>query len=177
MKINIHAGHTKQSGKSCGAGSKKTGIYESIEDRKIKKEVIRLLREKGHTVYDCTSEGNSMLDNLQRIVSKCNSHKVDLDVSIHLNCYNGYAEGAECWIYSGTSKAKKSATNICKNLSNLGFKNRGVKIGPYLYVLKHTVAPAVLIECFFCDSWTDANIYKKKGYKKIAQAIAEGIVK
>lgn len=175
MKINVHAGHTKQAGKSPGASSKKTGCYESIEDRKIKNEVISLLREKGHTVYDCTSEGNSMLDNLKRIVKKCNEHTVDLDISIHLNCYNGYAEGTEAWIYSGTSKAKKTAEKGCKNIAKLGFKNRGVKVGSYLYVLKHTIAPAVLFECFFCDSWTDVNTYKKKGYKKIAKAIADAV--
>lgn len=175
MRINIHAGHTKQTGRSPGAGSKKTGCYESIEDRKIKNEVKKLLREKGHVVYDCTSEGNTMLDNLQRIVKKCNSHTVDLDISIHLNCYNGNAEGVETWVYSDKSKAKKAAEKTCKNIASLGFKNRGVKIGNYLYVLKHTVAPAMLIECFFCDSWKDVSIYKRKGYKEIAKAIVKAV--
>ena len=82
MKINVHAGHTKQSGKAPGAEGL---VKESIEDRKIKNEVIKILKKRGHTVYDCTSDGNNAKDNLSRIVEKCNSHEVDLDVSIHLN--------------------------------------------------------------------------------------------
>lgn len=175
MKINVHAGHTKQSGKSPGAGSKKTGIYESVEDRKIAQAVIKKLKAKGDTVYDCTAEGSTMLDNLQKIVAKCNKHKVDLDVSIHLNCYNGNAKGTEVHIYSSVSKAKKYATKICSKLSDLGFVNRGVKYSPELYVLKHTNSPALLIETFFCDSAIDAAIYERYGYDRIAKQIANAI--
>ena len=175
MKINVHAGHTAQSGKSPGASSSKTGCYESVEDRKIKNEVIKLLKNAGHTVYDCTSEGNTMYDNLERIVKKCNAHKVDLDVSIHLNCYNGSAFGTETHIYSNDSKAKKYAEKICKNISSLGFKNRGVKVTPALYFLRHTNSPALLIETFFCDSKKDVKIYKEVGYEKVALQIAKAI--
>ena len=183
MIINVHAGHTKQSGKSPGAGSSATKIYESVEDRKIVKELIKILKSKGHTVYNCTSEGNTMLDNLKRIVNKCNEHNADLDISIHLNCYNGSAYGTEAYIYSSASKAKGFAQRAVKNIHALGFayhsgdrKAAGaVKTANYLYVLRHTNAPACLIECFFCDSKKDAGIYKKAGYKKLAEAIAKAI--
>lgn len=172
MKINVHAGHTSQSGKACGA----CGIVkESIEDRKIKEEVIRILEARGHTVYDCTSEGDSARDNLQRIVQKCNSHSVDLDVSIHLNCYNGTAHGTETLIYSSGSKAKAAAKRIDNNIAKLGFHDRGVKVRSDLYVLHRTNAPALLVETFFCDNRTDCNLYKKVGAKGIAKAIADGI--
>lgn len=177
MKINVHAGHTKQSGKACGAGSKKTGVYESIEDRKIKNEVIKLLKERGAVVHDCTSEGNSASDNLHRIVDKCNAHNVDLDVSIHLNCYDGSAHGTETLIYSSGSKAKSYAKKIDANISKLGFTDRGVKVRSDLYVLHWTNAPALLVETFFCDSQKDCKLYEKVGYKGIAKAIADGILK
>lgn len=176
MKINVHAGHTKQDGKACGAGSKKTGVYESIEDRKIKNEVIRLLKERGAVVYDCTSEGNSASDNLHRIVDKCNAHDVDLDVSIHLNCYDGSAHGTETLIYSSGSKAKSYAKKIDANISKLGFTDRGVKVRSDLFVLHRTNAPALLVETFFCDSKKDCALYKEVGYKGIAKAIADGII-
>lgn len=183
MIINVHAGHTKQGGKSPGAGSSVTKIYESVEDRKIVKELIKILKEKGHTVYNCTAEGNSMLDNLKRIVSKCNAHEADLDISIHLNCYNGNAYGTEAYIYASTSKAKGFAQRAVKNLHALGFEYHSgdrkaggaVKTASYLYVLRHTNAPACLIECFFCDSMKDAKVYKDVGYKKIAAAIAKAV--
>lgn len=176
MKFNVHAGHTKQSGKSPGAGSAKTGVYESVEDRKIAKEVIRLLKKQGHKVYDCTSEGSSMYDNLKRIVKKCNKHDVDLDISIHLNCFNGKGHGTEVHVYNYKSKAKDEAKKVCKKLEALGFTNRGVKYSPGLYVLKHTNAPAMLIECFFCDNVGDCSIYKRYGYKKIAKQIVKGVL-
>ena len=172
MKINVHAGHTKQSGKAPGASGI---VYESVEDRKIANEVIRLLKGRGHKVYKCTANGSNARDNLQRIVRKCNRHDVDLDVSIHLNCYNGKAHGTETLIYSDSSKAKPYAKRIDANLAKLGFEDRGVKVRGDLYVLHRTNAPALLIETFFCDSRTDCNLYKKLGYKKIAKAIVNGI--
>jgi N-acetylmuramoyl-L-alanine amidase len=174
MKINVHAGHTRQNGNAPGASGI---VHESIEDRRIKEEVIRLLRERGHTVYDCTSEGDSARNNLYRIVEKCNAHTVDLDVSIHLNCFNGKAQGTETLIYSSNSKAKAAAKRINNNIAALGFTNRGVKIRSDLYVLHRTYAPALLVETFFCDSKIDCNLYKKVGYKGIAKAIADGITK
>lgn len=61
-------------------------------------------------------------------------------------------------------------------MAALGFKNRGLKITDGLYVLNHTKAKAILIEVCFVDDKDDYNLYKKVGYKKVAEAIAEGIV-
>ena len=172
MKINVHAGHTKQSGNAPGASGI---VHESVEDRKIANEVIRLLKGRGHKVYKCTANGSSARDNLQRIVKKCNKRAVDLDVSIHLNCYNKQAHGTETLIFSSESKAKPYARRIDANLAALGFTDRGVKVRSDLYVLHWTNAPALLIETFFCDNRMDCDLYKKLGYKKIAKAIADGI--
>lgn len=172
MKINVHAGHTKQTGKAPGASGI---VHESVEDRKIKDEVIKLLKERGHTVYDCTADGNNSSDNLYQIVKKCNAHKVDLDVSIHLNCYNGKGHGTETLIYSASSASKSYAQKINNNIVKLGFTNRGIKIRNDLYVLKRTNAPALLVETFFCDNKEDCNLYKKVGAKGIAKAIVDGI--
>ena len=184
MKINVHAGHTRQNGNAPGASGI---VHESIEDRRIKEEVIRILRERGHTVYDCTSEGDSARNNLYRIVEKCNAHTVDLDVSIHLNCYDGHyhkgkwidghGHGTETLIYSSGSKAKSTAKRINRNIVKLGYTDRGVKVRSDLYVLHRTNAPALLVETFFCDNKADCDLYKKVGYKGIAKAIADGITK
>ena len=102
MKFNVHAGHNPDGKIACGAVGL---IKESTEARKVKKEVIRLLREKGHTVYDCTCQnGKSQTDVLKRIVAKCNQHKVDLDISIHFNAGagdkkgDGKTTGTEVWV-------------------------------------------------------------------------------
>ena len=57
-------------------------------------------------------------------------------------------------------------------LKALGFKNRGVKINKKLYVLNHTKAPAMLIECCFVDDKDDVALYD---FKSMASAIVYGI--
>lgn len=174
---NIHAGHGLDGKIGCGAVGL---IKESTEARKVKDEVIRLLKADGHTVYDCTVDnGTSQSDILKKIVAKCNNHKVDLDVSIHFNAGasdktgNDKTTGTEVLIYSADSKAKDEAERICKEISSLGFKNRGVKVNSKLYVLKNTNSPALLVECLFLDDEDDVELYN---YKTMAKAIVQGIL-
>lgn len=164
---NVHAGHCPQGKGACGA----CGILrESVEDRLVKDALIRKLREAGHTVYDCTDDSNcSSSQNLKNIVTKCNAHSVDLDISIHLNAGGG--TGVETLIYN--DKTKAIATRISQEVSNaLGITNRGVKTRTGLYVLRHTLAPALLVECCFVDSQNDAA---KWNVEKCAEAIYKGI--
>lgn len=176
MIINIHAGHNPDGKIACGAIGL---IKESTEARIIKEKVITMLKLQGYTVYDCTvNDGISQNDILKKIVSKCNVREVDLDVSIHFNAgankiFNNATTGTEVYIYSSTSKAKTFAQNIVKNISELGFKNRGVKTSKSLYFLKHTKNPALLIECCFVDDPDDVKLYNAD---KMAQAIVKGII-
>ena len=165
MKFNIHAGHNF---KVPGAG----GCFsETSEDRKVKDLVISKLRSLGHTVYDCTDEdGTTSGANLANIVNKCNAHKVDLDVSIHFNAFNGSAHGTEVFQYD--SKTNSYASGVVNAIASLGFTNRGIKNGSHLYVIRNTISPAILIECCFCDCRTDANIYNAE---KMATAIVKGL--
>lgn len=176
MRINVHAGHNPAGKVACGA----VGIiHESTEARQVKDEVIRQLKALGHTVYDCTcNNGASQADVLTKIVTACNAHTVDLDVSIHFNsgagdtAGNGRTTGVEAYIYSTSSKAKDAAENVCALISALGFKNRGVKISTSLYVLRKTKAPAMLIECCFVDDKDDVQLYD---CQSMASAIVHGI--
>lgn len=167
MNFNIHGGHSLK----CRGAS---GLLDEVnEDRAVKNKVIELLRNEGHTVYDCTDDnGKGQNSNLKAIVSKCNDHKVDLDVSIHLNAGGG--TGTEVYIYSDNSKSKDEAERIAKNISNtLGIRNRGVKVSKNLYVLRKTNSPALLIECCFVDNASDKA---KWNADKCAKAIVEGIL-
>ena len=174
---NVHAGHNPKGKIACGA----VGLLdESEQDRIIKDKVILFLRENGHTVYDCTVDnGTSKSDVLQKIIQKCNSHNVDLDISIHLNSGandkigNGKSTGTEVWIYNNSSKTKPVAQAIVNKIASLGFKNRGVKSTASLYFLRKAKAPAILIETLFCDDADDVRIYNAD---KMAKAIVEGIL-
>lgn len=177
MIINVHAGHNPDGKVGCGAIGL---IKESTENRNVAKRVIELLRADGHTVYNCTvDDGTSSSNVLSKIVKKCNTHDVDLDVSIHFNASandkkgNGRTTGTEVYVYSETSKAQDEALRICENISKLGFKNRGMKVRKDLYVLRKTNAPALLVECCFVDDLDDVKLYNTE---KMAIAIASGIV-
>ena len=179
MKINIHAGHNPDGKIACGAVGL---IKESTEARVVKDNVIQYLKKAGHTVYACTcNNGTNQNDVLNKIVAKCNAHKVDLDVSIHFNSGandkkgDGKSKGVEVLVYSKTSKAYDEAKRICDKLASLGFKNRGVKVNNELYVLRKTKAPALLIEVCFVDDKDDVDLYKKN-VDKIAKSIAEALV-
>lgn len=184
MIINVHAGHNPDGKIACGAVGM---IQESTEARRVKDEVIRLLRALGHTVYDCTvNDGKSANDVLNRIVNKCNAHKVDLDVSIHLNSgRNDYAGdnfigGTEIMIYSKNSKAFGAAKGVADALKAEGYRLRkdgtspadGVKVNSKLKVLNKTNAPAMLVECCFVDDRDDVALYD---YRKVAAAMVYGI--
>ncbi len=173
MRINVHAGHNADGRVACGAIG---FIRESTEARRVKDAVIAMLRQLGHTVYDCTvDDAANVSDNLRKIVALCNAHKVDLDVSIHLNsgakdaAGNGKTTGVEVYVYNSSGKAKACAEKVCQAIAGLGFRNRGVKYSTGLYVLRNTKAPAMLVECCFVDDKDDVQLYD-------CQAMAEAIV-
>lgn len=174
---NLSAGHNPDGKVACGAVGL---IKESTEARKVVDEVIEILRYNGNTVYDCTCDnGTSQSDVLKKIVTKCNAHKVDLDVSVHFNAGrsdlkgDGDVAGVEVCVPSSKSKAKPYAEAVCKEIHKLGFDNRGISIRTGLYFLNKTKAPAMLIECCFVDDKDDIKLYT---YKSMAKAIAKGIM-
>lgn len=179
MKINIHAGHNPDGKVACGAVGL---VKESTEARKIKDYVIKYLKAANQTVYDCTvNDGKSAADVLNKIVKKCNSHDVDIDVSIHLNSGandkkgNNKSTGVEVLVYSKDSKAYDEAKRVCDKLAKLGLKNRGVKVRSDLYFLRKSKHPAMLIEVCFVDDKDDVKILNNNK-AKIGKYIAEAII-
>lgn len=163
---NIHGGHN-----SIVPGANKY-LNEVTEDRTVKDKVISYLRAAGHTAYDCTDDsGTTQSANLSNIVRKCNSHSVDLDISIHLNAGGG--TGTEVWYYTGDGTGKSKAAAVSAAVAKaLGIKNRGPKPSSDLYVLRNTEATAILVECCFVDSQTDAAAWNAD---KCARAIVEAV--
>ena len=165
-KYNVHAGHN-----SIVPGAGKY-LDEVAEDRKVKNEVISLLKSAGNTVYDCTDDkGETQGANLANIVAKCNAHSVDLDISIHLNAGGG--TGVEVYYYTGDSTGQAKAAAVSAAISEaLGIRNRGAKATTGLYVLSNTKATAILVECCFVDNKTDQAAWD---VTKCAQAIVKGV--
>lgn len=172
---NIHAGHGISGGQGCGA----IGILdESKEARNVKNKLIDILRKRGDIVYDCTFEGSASQNTiLNKIIEKCNQHKVDYDISIHLNSGrsdsigDGKTGGVEVWGYDNV--VKDIGLEICNEIStSLSITNRGFKTSQTLAVLRNTKSKAILIECCFVDDRDDAN---KWNADKCAIAIARAL--
>lgn len=170
--ICLNAGHTLS-----GYGSGVVGyINESRETRKVVNAIARYLRGKGHTVIiNNVDKADSQSEYLKKVVDKVNENKdVDLFVSIHFNASKG-GYGTECYTWKG--KKLSSAVGICEELNKYGFRNRGVKDGSSLYVVKNTKMPAVLVEVCFADSLIDWDLYNRLSVNVVAQAITRGILK
>lgn len=171
---NVHGGHSLK----CRGASDL--LDEVNEDRAVKNKLIELLRANGNTVYDCTDDYSTTQDkNLSSIVSKCNAHTVDLDISIHLNSArndrvgDGKCGGVEVYGYDDRiyGVAYKIAENIANTLG-IGFHGSPVKYEKNFRVLRETKAKAILIECCFVDDRDDANHWNAT---KCAMAIASAL--
>ena len=171
MKIGINCGHT-----TSGAGYGAVGIIkESEHTRLVGKVLMKILANSGVEVVDCTvDKADTQSEYLKKSVDIANNNNVDLFISIHFNASSSHeGNGVEVFTHNGIKH--EEAVKICQNISDLGFKNRGIKYGTDLYVIKKTVARAMLIEVCFCDNETDVSTYLTLGEDKIAQAIFDGL--
>lgn len=165
MRIVINAGHTKQ---GVGTGASKY-LNESKETRKIAYELMKLLADSKHIVLPAVFDLSS--NNLKEAVAVANNNNADLFISLHLNA----GGGTGCEVFTWKGEKGKQAASICDNLSKLGFRNRGIKDGSGLYVIKNTRCTAILVEVCFVDNLQEVELYKKVGVNAIAQAICNAI--
>lgn len=169
MKIAIRAGHNK---KATGASAL---LVEIVENRLLLPLVIQLLRIAGHDVLDVTPGECDTNTDLSYGVRKANEWGADLFVSLHFNkCYASYEGkiGTEVCVYNSASQ---HGTGVVKALSDLGFRNRGLKVRPELYELRATNMEAMIIETCFVEATGDVELYNTIGVDKIAKAIVNGI--
>ena len=168
MNIGVNDGHTIR-GFGTGAVGK---IVEGEHTRLVGAEIRRLLIIEGHKAINCTVDSaNSVTESLSLIMVQANRQDLDWFISIHFNAGGG--QGVEAYTYEG--RQYQDAIDVCSNTAKLGFKNRGVKDGKGLYVIRKTKAKSILIEVCFVDT-ADADHYLKVGYKAIAKAIVESLI-
>ena len=167
MKIGLRAGHSP----NCRG---KIGIIDEHDSCKVLYYVVKnLLEEQGHTIFDCNSNASTESEELREGTNKANDNNVDLYVTLHMNGFGENANGVECWCYdSNSSKAINIGLNICKNISNLGLFNRGIKYNKEFHDLNAAKAESIIVESLFCDNLHDTNLYN---VDKFARAIANGI--
>ncbi len=167
-KFGIDVGH------NCKPDTGAVGI--KTEDSLIMdvgNRVIEKLEALGHEVVLCKpAKATSVRHSLGQRVAIANDNDVDYFVSIHFNAFNCKAHGAE--VFAISQAGRNLAQKVLSEIIELGFFNRGVKDGSKLFVVKNTSAPAILIECAFCDSARDMKLFDAE---KMAEAIARGLTK
>lgn len=170
MVIGVNCGHTIS-----GAGSGAVGIInESQHTRLVGHALMEYLRSAGVGVIDCTIDSaNTSNEYLAASVALANRQDLDWFISIHFNASASHeGNGVEVYTYEG--RQYQDALDVCSNIAELGFHNRGVKAGSGLYVIRKTKAKSMLIEVCFCDNQKDVDTYNAIGG---ADAIAKAIYK
>ncbi|MBB6622581.1 N-acetylmuramoyl-L-alanine amidase [Clostridium gasigenes] len=152
-------------------------VNEVVEDRKINSATIKHLKTLGHNPNDVTPGNCDSTTDLIYGVQTANNMDVDIFNSNHLNaCYTtDGAMGCECVTY-GDAPSVEIADRVRDNLVKLGFKYRENKVNKELYEVRAVVAPSVIVESFFCDSYADVQNYYRVGADEIGRAIAYGLV-
>ena len=167
MKVCVGCGHCLY-GADTGARSY---LIEEQETRKVQDAVIKYLEKDGINVKKARiDQAASVSESLSYRVNVSDNWGADLYVEIHLNSGGGHGTETYC---IGNGNGRKYATQIVNSIAKLGYTNRGVKDGSNLYVVRKTLASAVLVECCFVDSKSDANMWNAD---KMGRAIAEGIL-
>jgi len=170
MRIIIDPGH---GGKDPGAVG--NGLREADVNIKLAQYLEAELKGKHQVVL--TRRGNLFVSLPERTAFS-NAVNADLFISLHCNsAANSQANGIETLCYSEKSRGFNYAHKVQQALvKGTGLTDRGVKIRSDLYVLRHTVAPAILIELGFISNPKDAAWLKnQENIKKAARLIAQAI--
>ena len=133
----------------------------------------RLSRPTAETVL-----GVSNADSLRLRVEGAIAFGADLFLSIHTNAAEDpTANGSEALVFSLSTPAYPIAEAILGGLTEAtGFKNRGVKVRPGLYVLRRTPMPAVVLELGFITNPAEATfMYENPGL--MARGIYNGLLR
>lgn len=118
---------------------------------------------------------------LSERVKKANNAKADLYLSVHANANTGKWGswgGIETYTW-GKGESLRIGKIIHKYLlQGTQLRDRGVKDGSWLYVIKNTKAPAVLAECGFMDNLYEARLliseaYRQETAEELARAVCE----
>ena len=146
--FNLNAGHTL-TGADTGA-SGVNGLKEEVLTRKLVKELDSEFKAKGQqTNLVIVDHANTLDESLNKQVIMCNSVNADMNIVIHFNSHLGIGYGTEIFTFQG--KYVPEADRVLKNMSKLGFRNRGIK-NAELALINGTDAETIYIEVCFIDS-------------------------
>lgn len=161
MKIFIRYGHEILSnGYNTSANNRpKAGTIKEYEGIKQYGEILEnIFKEEGYDVktFKATEKKYTTVNGaLKAGINSANRWDADIFISLHLNAFDGTAEGTEVLYYPSSTGGLYYAEAISKEISTaLGTVNRGAK-QRNLLELRTTNMIAVIVEPIFCDNIND----------------------
>ena len=168
MRVVISSGHGTL---VRGASGYVDEVDEAIKITGALADALRACGAEVVTYTDTTSTSQS--ENLERLVAFHNAQIRELDLSIHLNAYSSTTKPMGCEVLYLTQQAL--AADLSQAIAQAaGLINRGAKKRTDLYWLSNTEEPACLLECYFCDSEADCELFAQH-FDSVMQALAETI--
>lgn len=171
MRIIIDPGH---GGKDPGAVGPR-GTREADVAWDIAEKLRIILAGKKHDVR-LTRRREQFLE-LRERTEFSNQARAELFVSIHLNGGPPSAHGFEVFCHPASAKGAEVRDAVLSGIARAfpDWRNRGVKATRY-YVLAHSKAPAILVECaFITNPIEEVRVLDPRIRQRLAEAIAAGI--
>jgi len=170
-------------------GSQPGAVYGDLLEKDIVLTVAEYVLEGLQAVDPGMWVGlTRTFDKTMTLQERCdfsNKMNVDCFVSIHCNADPDAdepgmpeAKGEEIWVHNGSVNGMRLAQCLADEVDRI-FPDepfRGIKMTETLYVLKHTNAPAVLIELGFIDKSSSTEHFTDElTLRKMGALIARGI--
>lgn len=174
--IVLDAGHG-----GSDVGAEREQIYEKDINLSIVRQVREILEKEGYAVI-LTREEDSFLSVEER-ADFVNSLQPTIFVSVHCNdSEEKSVNGTEVFYNVEDTREKGSqwlAQILCDSvIEQVGTRNRGIKDGKDIHIVRTSQVPVALIELGFLSGNKDFKLLSgEKTQKKYAQGIAAGIIK
>lgn len=171
-KVKIDAGH---GGKDPGAVG--NGLYEKNLTLDLAKRTRDILTKEYNEVEVSLTRETDVYLTLDQRTTAANKWGADLLLSIHINAASSAADGFESFVYTDVSTKTKAFQNVLHRaiMKRINMDDRGQK-SKNLHMVRQSKMPAVLTECGFISSQSDAAKMKTEAWKAAtARGHAEGI--
>lgn len=173
-RVAIDAGHGGEDD-----GCHRDGVSESTVNLELAVRLDGKLRELGFETVMIREEDDTLLT-LEERVTKAESARADIYVSIHQNAYEGNgddAAGIETWYRKDSADSRRLAQLMHKGaVEKSGAIDREVRETDELYVVIEAPMPSCLIEtAFLSNDGERAAIVTPEYQDKLAEGMAQGI--
>ena len=131
---------------------------------------VRLSRPTAETILGEDNESS-----LKARCDEANKWGADYFISIHANAFEGVASGCEAYSFPNDTQSIRMGEEILSVINALTqLRNRGMKDGSHLYVIRNTNMPALLVELGFITDEADALLMGEQP-ELFATALYQGI--